>query len=105
MPSLLVHQRAQADVEDHAVLIARDNMQAAIRYMDAAERAFLKLSENPGMGPEWEPRLRDYPGLRFWPITGYRNYLVLYFPREQGVEIVRVIHGARDVTRVMGPGL
>jgi toxin ParE1/3/4 len=39
--------------------------------------------------------------MRFWPVTGFRNYLVFYFPLSDGVEIVRVLHAARDWTRVL----
>jgi len=35
-----------------------------------------------------------------WPIKGFKNYLIFYRPIEQGVEIVRVLHGARDMPSV-----
>lgn len=105
MPALIVHQRARADVEDHAIFICRDKMDAALRFMAAAEKDFETLAVHPGLGPVWDPVLRDHPGLRFWPVSGFRNYLILYKLTQHGVEIGRVIHGARDVTRVMGPAL
>ena len=42
--------------------------------------------------------LRD---MRYYPIRGYRNYLVFYFPLEDGAEIVHVIHGARDIASAL----
>lgn len=40
-------------------------------------------------------------GLRRWPIPGFRNYLIFYRPMENGVEIVRVLHGARDIAAAL----
>jgi toxin ParE1/3/4 len=103
MARLLVNSRARADVERIASHIAKDHVRAAIGFILAAKAAFERLAEIPGLGPEWEPRIAKYPDLRFWPITRYRNYLVLYRPIAGGVRILRVMHGARDVNRVLGP--
>ncbi len=35
------------------------------------------------------------PNLRFVPLG---NYLIFYRPTDGGIEIVRLLHGARDVT-------
>ena len=95
-----VHDRAKADVEEIAAKIAVDQLLAAIRFCDAAQSAFDLLAQFPGIGPLWEPAIPEFPNLRFWPIKGFRNFLVLY--RKMGVtaEILRVVHGARDVGRL-----
>jgi toxin ParE1/3/4 len=95
-----VHDRARQDVEEIAAHIAVDQLLAAIRFCDAAEAAFNLLAQFPGAGPVWEPAIPESPGLRFWPIKGYRNYLVLYRMREATVEVIRVDHGARDIGRL-----
>jgi len=41
-------------------------------------------------------------GLRAWPIDGFRNHLVFYRPTDEGVDIVRVLHGARDIEALFG---
>ncbi len=97
MPRLLVHRLARQDVDRIADFIARHNLQAALRFVDASELAFGFLAENPRAGPRVEPPLASVPELRFWPLTPYRNYLVLYRPLpESGVEVFRVTHGARQ---------
>jgi len=35
--------------------------------------------------------------MRVFRISGFEKMLVLYLPRSSGVEIVRVIHGSRDL--------
>ncbi len=71
--------------------IAEDNPQAADRVLDRLERAASQLADTPQIGPA-----RDdiRPGLRCL-VSG--PYLLLYRIREGGIEIVRAVHGRRDL--------
>lgn len=97
----LVHDKAREDVEVIAAHIAQDNLAAALRFVDAAEATFDFLASTSGAGPRVDPPIAGLPGLRFWPITRFRTYLVIYRPSEAGAEIVRVIHGQRDLLSVI----
>jgi plasmid stabilization system protein ParE len=33
-------------------------------------------------------------------VKGFESYLVFYLPLEAGIDVVRVLHGARDIDRV-----
>jgi hypothetical protein len=63
--------------------------------------AFDFLAATPGAGPHIDPPIEGFPDLRFWPITRFRNYLVIYRPAPVGAEILRVIHGQRDMLRAI----
>ncbi len=39
-------------------------------------------------------------GLRRFPVRGFEKYLVFYLPREAGIDVIRVLHGARDIDNV-----
>ena len=41
-----------------------------------------------------DPRLT---GLRCSRIKRFRNHLIFYLPIENGIEVIRVIHAARDI--------
>src|SRR5881628_1342609 len=99
MPRLIVHELARLDVPEIAQYIARDNIDAALRFYDAAEADFEFLASMPGAGPRVDPPIRAAPDLRFWPIARFRNYLILYCPISNGAEILRVTHGARNIAR------
>ena len=74
--------------------IARDNVTAAKRMLERFERNFLMASRQPLIG---EARPELLPDLRCL-VEG--RYVIFYRPVEGGdvpVEIVRVIHGARDI--------
>jgi toxin ParE1/3/4 len=40
-------------------------------------------------------------GLRFLPITKFPTYLLFYRPLDDGIELIRVLHGARDIARLL----
>lgn len=40
--------------------------------------------------------------MRQWRIKGFVNHLIFYMPFQDGVSIVRVLHGAMDWWRLMG---
>lgn len=88
---------AEADIEGVALYIAADNPVAAQAWFDDIHRRFQRLAAMPEMGTR-----RDdvRPGLRLFPVG---RYLVLYRLVGSNVEIVRVIHGARQWQELLGP--
>lgn len=46
----------------------------------------------------------DLPGLRSFRVKDFANHRIFYRPREQGIEVVRVLHGARDLDNALGEG-
>jgi antitoxin ParD1/3/4/toxin ParE1/3/4 len=57
---------------------------------------YLEGDSRPGIG-HLRPDLTDADG-RFWPVF---KYLVIYRPDTKPLEIVRVLHGRRDVERIL----
>jgi toxin ParE1/3/4 len=92
------------DLVGLADYISRDNLDAALRFLDAAERTFNFLAANNQSGQQCGFQQPEIAGLRVWPIEGFRNYLVFYRPTDDGVEILRVLHGARDIEALFGGG-
>ena len=92
--------QARRDLAESADYIARDSLDAALRFLDAAEAAFELLAAMPQMGTLCGFRSPEASGLRMWSIRGFQNYIVFYRPLEDGVDVVRVIHGARDIQAI-----
>ena len=77
--------------------VRQNNPNAAMRFVDAVRATEELLLERPGIGT-----VRDYgnaalAGMRWHSVKGFRNYLIFYIPRSNGIEIARVLHGARDL--------
>jgi len=89
----IVHRTSQSeeDLIEIWLYIAQDNPAAADRVLDDIEQCFIMLANIPQMGryrPDIAPELRYF-------ISG--RYLILYRTLNDGVRIVRVIHGAKDL--------
>lgn len=76
--------------------IAEDNPPAADRMTDRIAGAARRLAGRPYLGPARED-LRS--GLRYFVVSPY-----LLFDRviPEGVEIVRIVHGSRDLSGLFG---
>lgn len=87
---------ALQDLQDIWDFIARGNENAADHLEDEFFNAFEKLAQHPGMGHiRADVTDRD---VRFWP-TG--SYLIAYRERLEELQVLAVLHGARDVPEVM----
>jgi toxin ParE1/3/4 len=89
LPSVVRSRQAEDDLIEIWRYIARDNPDAADRLLDRIERVVELLARHPLMGAA-RPDLRK--DLRYF-VSG--RYLILYRPIAGGVEVVRVVHGAR----------
>ena len=81
---------AEKDMRDVAVYIARDNRPAARIWAENIREKCRMLGEMRDLGVRRDD-LRE--GLKTYPVG---NYLILYKDMQNGVEIIRVMHGARD---------
>jgi len=97
---IIRRDRALRDLDDLATFIQRDNPQAAIRFLEAAEESFRLLARMPETGTLCEFRNPKTAGFRVRTIKGFENYLVFYRPIANGMEVVRVLHGARDIATI-----
>lgn len=100
--NIVKRDKAKHDLIDLADYLARDDIEVAERFIDAAENAFHFLSGTPGAGA-----LREYDSptlseLRMWPIRDFEKHLIFYRQTSDSIEIVPVIHSARDIEAIFG---
>ena len=95
---LITSEKAKRDIEDIARYIALDSSQSAEDFRKAVSNAFELLLHTPEMGSHrgfYNPALDD---LRMMRLHNFKNYLMFYRPpRDEKIEIIRVVHGARDL--------
>ncbi|MEX0643156.1 MAG: type II toxin-antitoxin system RelE/ParE family toxin [Pirellulales bacterium] len=91
------------DLVELAEYISKDNLDAAARFLDAVEKTFEFLAANSESGQLCNFDDPECADLRVWPVEQFRNYLVFYQPISSGVDIVRVLHGARDFAAIFDP--
>lgn len=73
------------------------------RFLAAAERSFADLSRSPELGSRRSFAGAELDAVRIWPIHRFRSHLIFYLDRGAVLEIVRVLHAARDWAALFEP--
>jgi toxin ParE1/3/4 len=101
MPRVFKLSPAYEDLDHHTSYLTREaGPKVAVRFLQAAERAFCMLAAMPTLGGCCEfsnPRLAH---VRSFRIREYRNYIIFYRPIDGGIEVLRDLHGAQDAKRI-----
>ena len=92
----VIGPRADADFDEIWAYIAQDDPAAADRVELELHEAMQMLARLPGLGHQ---RLDASPRYRFW---GVRSYVIAYRVEQGRVHVDRVLHGARDIGRLLG---
>jgi plasmid stabilization system protein ParE len=95
MGRFLIAEPAKEDIAEIMGYLKTRSAVAARRVRLELRTAMQNLAAFPKMGHSRDD-LADEP-LRFWSVY---SYLIAYRIEQRGIEIVRVLHGARDVGRL-----
>jgi toxin ParE1/3/4 len=96
---------ADRDLDEQAAYLATEaSLDTALRFYDAASITFGTIANMPGMGEQWPSAHPRLAGLRVWRIKGFERHLIFYCAADDCIEIVRVLHGARDIDAVLETG-
>lgn len=82
------------DLKDIYRYIARDNPSAAGRLRQTFYERFRLLAKQPGLGQLREDLAND---VRVFPVA---KYVILYRTTDEGIEVIQVVHGARDLQAI-----
>ena len=97
---LRVQPLADDDVDELADYILEDSVDQALRFYDAVNATYKSILQSPESSPIYYVPLPRLNKLRKKAVKGFENYLVFYRVDADIVEIVRVLHGARDIPAV-----
>lgn len=94
---------AQTAIDEIAAwLFDHASADVARRFVKQLEATFIFLERHRGAGSVFladDPRLYE---IRVWPTKGFPNHLIYYRALTRGIEVVDVIHAARDYPRFFG---
>lgn len=92
---------AKSDVFEIWAYIANDSEKAANRVEQAIYDACAFIAEAPMRGHSRSDLTRR--PLRFWTLTRYPNYTVVYRPKTSPLQVVAVLHGKRNLRYILKP--
>ena len=88
---------AKQDVREIVSYIRKRNPQSARKVQAELREAMRRLAEFPLIG-HYRDDITHEP-LRFWSVY---SYLIAYRPDTKPLQIIRMVHGARDLRRLFG---
>lgn len=90
---------AEDDLLEIWQYIALDNPEAANRVEDAIHAACAFLAESPHAGRP-RPAITQLP-VHFWTVSRFPNHVIVYRAEFRPLQIVRVLHGQRDLGTIL----
>jgi toxin ParE1/3/4 len=98
----LVKPKADRDLDDYADYLAeKASLDVALRFFDAAYSTFALLATQPNMGWRSKVNFQGLAVLRVFRVTGFEHMLILYQALPEGVDILRVVHGSRNLRALL----
>jgi toxin ParE1/3/4 len=98
---LQILEVALRDMDEIALFIAQDDVEAAYRFLSAVAETFKEIESDPTAWPGYEIRAEGFANLRKRSVKSFRNHLVFYRITDKRIEVIRVLHGARDIPRAL----
>ena len=92
MQQILRTRESRADYDEIWDYLAQHDLAAADRMIRSLEAKLVVIASAPNMGRSVEDLA---PNLRSFPLG---RYLIFYRPVEGGIQLIRVLHGARHFT-------
>jgi toxin ParE1/3/4 len=76
-------------------------LRVADRFFVQTQATFARLARRPGIGTPYESDEPLYSDVRYFPVSRFSAYLVFYRPVPGGIDVLRVLHGARDIHGIL----
>lgn len=73
----------------------------AERFLNALKLEFDSLSKMPEVGSLCGFVSSDARNIRHWPVAGFERWLIFYIPSASVIDVLRVLHGARDINALL----
>jgi toxin ParE1/3/4 len=94
---ILRRLKAANDAEHIADHIAKDSLEAAVRFLECTELTLKDLADSPSSGSRFGSDHPTLANFRFRRIKGFPNHVIFYVEHQNAIEVVRILHGAQDL--------
>jgi toxin ParE1/3/4 len=103
MKKVSFRPRAWEDVEESAIYLAANAGEViAEQFLSEVGKTTETLTSFPARGTRCPFVHAHLKGIRRVPVSGFENWLVFYSVAGDSVEVVRILHGARDIAVILG---
>ena len=82
-------------------LVSQDKPEVAGRFLSAVRSTMERIIRTPQVGSPKHFSREGLRGLRSWPVRGFEDLRVYCLAGKDWVEVIRVLHGKRDITKIL----
>ena len=99
---LSVRPEADRDLDQAADFYAREaNVDVALKFLAAFDAVCTTLLQHPQSGTIVKVASSRLSDLRYCVVPGFESYLVFHISAPGCIEVIRLLHGARDLARIL----
>lgn len=98
----VIRPEASRDLDEQFEYLAEQSTELATRFLAAVRASVQRLVEQPDLGVSrgfTHEALRD---VRAWMVRGFPKHIIYYRPDPGGIEVIRLLHGSRDIVALFG---
>lgn len=99
--SVTLRPQAVVDIDDIASHLEQNRTGYGLRFQQALEATLTMLERHPGIGTPTAVANPSLAGLRRRMVRGFKSYLIFYLSIPGGIEVIRVLYGARDLPTIL----
>lgn len=95
---VLPRRQALEDLQNAYAFLRADSPSAAEHFLASINAEVELLAAHPFLGRRRHFKRR---GIRSWRVRGFEKLLIFYLPTGRALEVIRVLHGAKDVAALL----
>lgn len=104
MRQVQIRPRAEADIKEQFQYFARISTELAVRFSTQVDSTFQALLKAPDQGINYSSVHDAATDLRISKVQQFPNHLVMYRVTGTGIDVVRILHRARDLDSLFESG-
>ncbi len=93
---------AEGDLAEAYLYLGADSPAAAERFVDAVQSSLQVIARHPEVGRLRAFRSPQSHSVRSRVVRGFDAYLIFYRLAGEDIEVLRILHGARDLPPLLG---
>ena len=101
MKPVRITPKADHDVDEIYEWLHRENPARANRFLEAVDQTIQAVSQMPGIGSRRYAHIPLMPGMRMVKVKQFERYLLFYLERNEFIDIIRIVHSARNLPEAL----
>jgi toxin ParE1/3/4 len=101
-PRATIRPEAARDLDEQFEYLADRSAEQATRFLTAVRSSLQRLLDQPELGVTRGFNHEALRNVRVWMVRGFPRHLIYYRSDPEGIEVIRLLHGDRDIVALFG---